>query len=135
MVPAGHAEATHVRLNELHSWAALRELHEVQGPAGGTLRMLEEYVSAQRDLQLEQAEHESKMVDSVLQAPLELPWGHPEFGQIHDVRKVGAHGRSNQELRARSSDQLLCVSASGRIVEVPRLSSRISDELVQGPAS
>ena len=96
MISASHAEATHVRLNELHSWAALHELHEVQGPAGGTLRMLEKYVSAQLDLQLEQAEHESKMISSMLQAPLELTWGHPEFGQIHDVRKVRAHGRSNQ---------------------------------------
>ena len=86
-------------------------------------------------VQLEQAEHEAKMIGSVLQATLELPWGHSEFGQIHDVREVRAHGRSDEELRASSSDQFLGVSAPGRIVKIPRFSSCIRDELVQGPTS
>ena len=135
VVSASHAEAAHVRLNELHAWAAPHELDKVQGPAGGTFRVLEEDVAAQRDLQLEQAEHEAEMIDGVLQATLELPWGHSEFGQIHYVREVGAHWRSDEELRASSPDQPLGVSAPGRIVEIPRFSSCIRDELVQGPTS
>ena len=135
VVSASHAEAAHVRLNELHAWAALHELDKVQGPAGSTLWVLEQYVATQRNLQLKQTEHESEMVDSVLQATLELSWGHSEFGQVHDVREVSAHGRADQELRACFSDQFLGISAPSRIVEVPWFASRIGDKLVQGPAS
>ena len=58
--------------------------------------MFEQNVSAERYLQLKQAEHEPKMISSLSQATIEFSWGHSEFCQIHDIREVRAHGKPNQ---------------------------------------
>ena len=135
LVSPSHAEAAHVGGDEVHARTPFQGLHEVQRPARGAFRMLEEDVATEGDLQLEEVEHEAEMVGGVGQAALELPWSHPELGQVHDVGEVGAHGRPDEQLWPCASKQFLGVLAPRRVIEVPWFPAGVGDQSVQRPAS
>ena len=134
-VDSSEPESALVSKDTLHSRLRHDVLHAVELPSGGVSRVLKQKVTARIHLHLDELKGEFNVSDGPIQFGLVIFRLHPEFGQMHDGRQVGAHRATNEELRLGSVQQVPRTLANFRQVEIPGSSILILSEDVQRPST